>query len=50
MDAPNPEIHASNPPRPEGAVPFDGAVEVWDFWLRRLYLAALIEMDRQRLD
>jgi hypothetical protein len=50
MGAPNAETRISNPPRLEGAAPFDGAVEVWDFWLRRLYLAALIEMDRQRLD
>ena len=50
MDAPNPEAHASSPPSPDGAVPFDGAVAVWDFWLRRLYLDALIEMDRQSLN
>ena len=50
MDAPDPETHVSNPPSFEGAVPFDGAVAVWDFWLRRLYLYALIEMDRQSLN
>jgi hypothetical protein len=50
MDAPNPEIHLATPKDPEGGVPFDGAVAVWDFWLRRLYLEALSEMDRQRLD
>ncbi len=50
MDEPKPETHVSKPPSPEGAIPFDGAVAVWDFWLRRLYLEALTEMDRQSLD
>jgi hypothetical protein len=50
MDAPNPETPVSKPPSAEEAVPFDGAVAVWDFWLRRLYLEELTEMDRQSLD
>jgi hypothetical protein len=43
-------MHVSSPPSPEATIPFDGAIAVWDFWLRRLYLEALTEMDRQSLD
>jgi hypothetical protein len=50
MDAPKPEDLVNEPAKPKAKVPFDGAVAVWDFWLRRLYLEALVELDRRRLD
>jgi hypothetical protein len=50
MDAPRPETLVNKPADPEAKAPFDGAVAVWDFWLRRLYLEALVELERRRLD
>jgi hypothetical protein len=50
VDASNPDVRMIGPPSDEGEIPFDGAVAVWDFWLRRLYLEALGEMERRRLD
>ncbi|MDH3212910.1 MAG: hypothetical protein OEM05_10530 [Myxococcales bacterium] len=50
MDAPKRETLVNKPANPETKAPFDGAVAVWDFWLRRLYLEALTELDRRRLD